>query len=191
MDIIVLDVSRYSYAIRNWWTYVVRAVMFVIVGILIMTRTTETYLGLAALFGAMVIISGILEVFVGSGTPMQAGRGRSIATGVIEMLLGVLIWIIPGAFIFYLPFLLGFWLLFRGYTLISATSDMIGYDVKGSGLTLGLAIIVVMLALLVLANPFFTIGNVHIWLGCTLIVAGIAEGTYALHLNRLKKFLTA
>lgn len=190
MEVIVFDVSRYSNSIRNWGVSLVLAVMFLIVGILVFTRPGETYLGLGVLFGAMVAISGICEIFVGMGTPPQAGRGRLIATGVIELLLGILLWVTPGIMMFYLPFILGFWIMFRGYSLISVASDMIGYGVKGSGWTLALAILVVLFSFAILANPFFALGRISVWIAIALILAGCAELIYAMHLRRLKRYLT-
>ena len=63
--VIVYDVSRYSGAIRNWWASLTLGIIFLAFGILVFTRTGDTWLGLTLGFACMVIISGVLELITG------------------------------------------------------------------------------------------------------------------------------
>lgn len=187
--VIVYDVSRYSGAIRNWWASLTLGIVFLAFGILVFTRTGDTWFGLALGFACMVIISGILELITGGATPVQAGRGRFIATGVIEILLGIIIVMMPDVLFVYLPLVLGFWLMFRGYTMLGNSSDMLGYGIKGAGWTLAFGILVVAASFFMLAVPFTGFGNYAVWLGLALIFAAAGTVFYAVQLSKLRKFL--
>jgi uncharacterized membrane protein HdeD (DUF308 family) len=187
--VIVYDVSRYSGAIRNWWASLTLGIIFLAFGILVFTRTGDTWLGLTLGFACMVIISGVLELITGGATPVQAGRGRLIATGVIEILLGAIIIMIPEVLFVYLPLVLGFWLMFRGYSMVSNSSDMVGYGIKGAGLTLAFGILTILTSFLMLAVPFIGFGSYALWLGLALLFAAIGTVFYAVQLAKLRKYL--
>lgn len=186
--VVVYDVSRYSGWIKNWWAALTLGIVFLIFGVIVFTRTVENLYGLALAFACMVIISGVLELITGGATPPQNGRGRLIAAGVIEILLGIIIIMVPSVLFAYLPLVLGFWLMFRGYTIISNSSDMIGYNIKGAGWVLVFAILVVIAAFFMLIVPFMGWGSYIAWLGLSLLFAAVAMIIYAIMLNRLKKY---
>lgn len=188
-EVIVYDVSRYSGSIKNWWAALTLGIVFLAFGIIVFTRTGDNWFGLSIWFACMVIISGVLELITGASTPPQSGRGRFLAAGVIEILLGIIILMMPSILFAYLPLILGFWLMFRGYTMISNSSDMIGYNIKGAGWTLGLAVMVVIASFFMLAVPFLGWGTYILWLGLALLFASAAMIIYAIHLHKLSKHL--
>lgn len=187
--VIVYDVSRYVGSIKNWWAALTLGIVFLAFGIIVFTRTGENWYGLSLAFACMVIISGVLELITGASTPPQSGRGRFLAAGVIEIMLGIIILMVPAVLFAYLPLILGFWLMFRGYTMISNSSDMIGYNIKGAGWTLGLAVLVVISSFFMLAVPFIGWGSYILWLGLALLFAAAAMIIYSIHLSKLRRYL--
>lgn len=183
------DALRYRHSINNWWLSMLLGIIFFIVGIIVFFRPGDSYMALSVVFGIMVILSGILEIYLGSNTAGQAGRGWLIAGGVIEILLGILLLSTPSILFTVLPYVLGFWLLFRGFTAIGVASDMSSYGASGSGWTVALGILVIICAFFVLFNPVLGIGVVVVWLGLSLLFAGIELMVHAAHLRRLKKHL--
>lgn len=185
---VVLENDRYRDSVKNWWVSLVLGIIFFIVGIFVFFRPGESYLALAVTFGIIVLISGILEIYQGSNTPAREGKGWLVAAGIIELLLGILMLSVPGILIMIMPFLLGFWLMFRGFTTIGVASDMIGYGVRGAGWTLAIAILVVICSFFILADPLFGIGAIVLWLGLSLVLAGIGLMVHAGHLHMLRKY---
>ena len=88
-----------------------------------------------------------------------------------------------------LPFVLGFWLMFRGFTAIGIASDMQDYGVRGAGWTMAIAILVIICAFFVLFNPIIGVGLAVFWLGASLILAGIDMMVHGAHLHQLQKQL--
>ena len=90
-------------------------IIFFIVGIVVFFEPSGTYLALSVLFGNVVILSGAFELYLGTKAHTGSGMGWYIAGGVIESLLGILLLCTPSMLFTILPFVLGFWLLFRGF----------------------------------------------------------------------------
>ena len=183
------DAGRYRHSIDNWWLSLLLGILFFIVGIIVFFRPGDSYLALSVLFGIVVILSGILEIYLGANATGQSGRGWLIAGGVIEILLGLLMLSTPSVLLSVLPYVLGFWLLFRGFTSIGLASDMNAYGVQGSGWTVALGVLVIICAFFILFNPVLGIGVVVLWLGLSLLFAGINLMVHAAHLRRLKRHL--
>lgn len=189
MENTIFNADRYRHAIHNWWLSLLLGILFIIVGIVVFFRPGDSYLALSVLFGITVILSGILGIYLGANTAGQAGRGWLIAGGIIEILLGILLLSTPSVLFTVLPFVLGFWLLFRGFTAVGVASDMTGHGIQGSGWTMAFGILVIICAFFVLFNPIIGVGLVVVWLGLSLLFAGIDLIIHATHLRRLKVHL--
>lgn len=183
------EVSQYRSSIKNWWVSLILGIIFFIVGIMVFMNPGDSYLALSVTFGLMVVVSGVIEIYVGAVTPAKSGRGWLITAGVIETLLGIIILSLPSVMITILPFVLGFWLMFRGFTSIGVASDMMSAGIKGAGWTLTFAILVVIASFFVLANPVIGVGVVVVWLGIALLFAGTTLIINGFHLQHLNKHL--
>jgi uncharacterized membrane protein HdeD (DUF308 family) len=164
-------------------------IIFFIVGIVVFFEPGGTYLALSVLFGIVVILSGAFELYLGTKAPTGSGMGWYIAGGVVEILLGILLLCTPSMLFTILPFVLGFWLLFRGFMAVGVASEMMGVGIKGAGWTMTLGILVIISAFLVLFNPIIGVGVVVFWVGLSLLLAGVDLIAHAVTLRRLRKEL--
>ena len=153
-------------------------IIFFIVGIVVFFEPGGTYLALSVLFGIVVILSGAFELYLGTKAPTGSGKGWYIAGGVVEILLGILLLCTPSMLFTILPFVLGFWLLFRGFMAVGVASEM-----------MGVGILVIISAFLVLFNPIIGVGVVVFWVGLSLLLAGVDLIAHAVTLRRLRKEL--
>ena len=190
MEKIIKNVERYRGPIRNWWVGLVLGILSIAMGVIVFMHPGESYLTLSILFGIGILLMGILDLYIGVGMHKQSGKGWVIATGIIEMLLGILLMCLPVVSMGMIPFLLAFWLLFRGFTLIGISSDMIAWGIKGPGWVIALAILMIICAFIVMFNPVVGMGAIVIWLGVSFLLLGIAMIVLAFDLNKLRKDLT-
>jgi uncharacterized membrane protein HdeD (DUF308 family) len=86
-----------------------------------------------------------------------------------------------------LPFILAFWLLYRGSFSIGLAFDMRSYGDKNWGWFLFLGIAILFFGLMVLINPAFGAANIIIWTGSAFIFAGIFRIYLSVKLRKLKK----
>ena len=122
----------------------------------------------------------------------------SMLLGIIFFIVGIVVFFEPGGILLLctpsmlftiLPFVLGFWLLFRGFMAVGVASEMMGVGIKGAGWTMTLGILVIISAFLVLFNPIIGVGVVVFWVGLSLLLAGVDLIAHAVTLRRLRKEL--
>ena len=146
-------------AVRYWWLLLIIGIALFAVGVLIFVYPAQSYLGMSLVFGWLMLISGILEVVLSSANKhFITGRGWMMAGGIIEIILGII-----------LIFNVG---------LSAATLPI------GSGWTIFTGVLLLLCSLWILFQPL-VIGTtaVIVWVGITLLLAGITAFSLALQLR--------
>jgi uncharacterized membrane protein HdeD (DUF308 family) len=110
---------------RNWWLLLLRGIVAIIFGILAFVMPGITLLTLIILYGAFVLVDGILAVGAaiwGDGRAGNAGpRWWLAVVGVLGIIAGVLTFVWPGITALVLLIFIGVWSLLNGiFTIIGA-----------------------------------------------------------------------
>lgn len=181
--------DKYHSCVKYWWMSLVVGIIVLILGILMFVYPGASYITLSLLFGIVILISGISYVVMSTARTLR-GRGWLLASGIIEIILGIILTIWPAISAVSIPYFLGFWLLFKGFTMIGIGSDM--SDVKGSGWgwTIVTAILLIICSFIILIQPIvFGIEAVIIWIGVSFIIAGISLASFSIQLKAMGKHL--
>ena len=83
--------ERFKSLTRYWWAMLILGVAIFVVGILIFTYPGESYIGMAALFAVLMLVSGIIEVVIAFTEKYMVGRGWAAVLGVLEIILGIIL----------------------------------------------------------------------------------------------------
>lgn len=186
----ITSISSYGRAIRNWWVFIVLGLLFIAMGIVVFRHPAATYATLAVFFGILILISGIVQIFIGAYAPRNSGRGWMIAAGAVETVLGLILTFNIAVSGTILPLFLGFWLMFRGLTMIGFASDLRGAGIKGTGWTIFWGIALMLCALVILVFPGAGAGLIITWLGVSFPVAGTGMIFFGLYLRGQRKNLS-
>ena len=178
-------------AVRYWWLLLIIGIALFAVGVLIFVYPAQSYLGMSLVFGWLMLISGILEVVLSSANKhFITGRGWMMAGGIIEIILGIILIFNVGLSAATLPIFLGFWLMLRGFSAIGLGGDMSSMNVPGSAWTIISGILLLLCSLWVLIQPLvFGTTMVVVWVGISLLFAGIAAISLAMQLKSAHKHL--
>ncbi len=183
----MLNLEHYGSAVKNWKLTLLMGIVLLVLGIVVFFHPADSYLTLSVLFGVVVLLSGVLEIYYGANTPGAGDRTASIAAGAVEIILGLWLFSAPILLMSALPFVLGFWLLYRGSRAIAAASDMRAEGIKRTGwITLWGALVMVG-AFFVLFHPVVGGGLAVVWIGFTLLFAGLNLIAYAIRLAALRR----
>ena len=167
-------------AVRYWWLLLIIGIALFVVGILVFVYPTQSYLGMSLLFGWLMLISGILEVVLSSvNKHFITGRGWMLAGGIIEIVLGIILIFNVALSAATLPIFLGFWLMLRAFGAIGLGSDMGAMQIAGSGWTIFSGILLLV----------FGTTAVIVWVGISLLFAGVAACSLSLQLHRAHRCL--
>ena len=98
--------ERFKSLTRYWWAMLILGVAIFVVGILIFTYPGESYIGMAALFAVLMLVSGIIEVVIAFTEKYMVGRGWAAVLGVLEIILGIILICSPAITAMMLPIIL-------------------------------------------------------------------------------------
>lgn len=177
--------------IRHWWLMLVVGILSVIAGILVFVFPLETYVTLSILFGVLMILVGAAQLILSSSSNNYLMmRGYFIVGGVLDVLLGLFLCLYPGITIFLLPILLGIWMLYHSFMIIAFGGDLDTFDAGGHGFVVGSGILLLILAILILMNPFSAgIAAVVVLTGIGLVVSGLILIMLSVRLRDLHKVI--
>lgn len=173
--------------IRHWWMFLIIGLLSIIAGIIVFSRPAESYLTLSIMFGVLMLVTGIVELTVSiTSNNYFMTRSYRIIGGILDLLIGLFLCIYPGVTLVILPVMLGIWMMFHSFMIIGFGSDMDSMRVKGSGWTVALGVIMLILSLAIVMCPF-TIGTAYVVVlsGCAFIVFGIILIILSTRLRRI------
>lgn len=176
-------------AIKFWWLFAIMGVLIFIAGFLSLIYPAESFLGMSLIFGWVILFSGISQVIIfATSKHVLTGRGWMLAGGIIEVLLGLVLICSIALSAMSLPVFLGFWLLFRGFSMVGMGGDMKTMGVEGGGWTIFTAILLIILAFIVLMQPLiFGVQMVVAWVGISFLFAGASLVYFSFHLRKAHK----
>lgn len=140
--------------VKNWWVSLVLGILFIAVALLMMFYPLEGYGALIILFSVCMFVSGIFEiVFSASNRKVLSGWGWYLTCGIIDLLMGLFLICVPGLTALMIPFLLAFWIMFRGFSAIGVAIDFQRLGVRGWGWYLAFGILAILCSFLILWSP--------------------------------------
>ena len=177
-------------AIKHWYLPLILGILFIAMGIWAIITPVETYLSLAILFSVAFIVTGILQIIFSISFRKQLdGWGWSLAAGILDFIIGLILIIHPQITIITLPLFVGFVVLYRSIMAIAWSIELKKYKVSDWGWLLSIGILGVIFSFFLLWNPFFAGLTVAVFTGIALITIGIFHIHYSIDLRKLKNTL--
>ena len=174
-------------AVKYWWLLLLTGLILVAVGVWVFASPATAYLSLSIVFGASILSIGFFETaFAISARKSLEGWGWTLASGLLDIVIGAYLLSYPGVTMAILPFVLGFWLLFRGFSAIGFSFDIKSYGDSNWGWFLLLGIGIIFFAFMILAVPAFGAANIIAWTGLSFIFAGVFRIILAFKLKEWK-----
>lgn len=162
-------------AVQHWWLMLIAGILCIAAGISVFAFPLESYAALSILTGVVMLVVGAAKLIAASASGNYLMmRGYVIVGGALDLILGLFLCIYPGVTAALLPIMLGFWLLYNSFVLLGFSGDFDTFGIQGGGmLTVG-GILMLLLSIMVLVNPFGAgIATVIFMAGTGLIVFGI------------------
>jgi uncharacterized membrane protein HdeD (DUF308 family) len=166
---------------RNWWVLLLTGIVGVVAGGIILF--TDWSVGdLAAFIGAVLLFRGIFLMF---SVPLDgSGRGWAVGLGVIEALVGLAVWVWPGATLLVIAFWVGWYVLFSGITTIAGSISARGL-LPYWGVMLAFGILETLFSFWLLARPGLTLVAAVLALGLWSLIYGVVQIALAFETKNL------
>lgn len=172
---------------KNWWLLLVRGIILIILSIFVFKNPGAGLLGLSMYIGIAYLFSGIISSM---GTLRYRKHinhwGWSLASGLFDILFGILFLTKPELTVSFIVLMLGFWFIF--YSIVGIMGSIVLKDggVQNWWIDFAGGLMGVVIGFIIILNPFagaFTI----IWiLGFGLFVIGLLNIIAAFLLKNVK-----
>ena len=147
--------------VKNWWISLILGILYVVVALSLMFSPLDGYAALSILFSVSMLVSGLLEIsFSVSNRRRVSSWGWYLAGGIIDMILGFYLIAYPLLSMEVIPFIIAFWLMFRGFSSVGYAMDLKRYGTKDWGWYIALGILAVICSLIILWQP--AVGAIYV-----------------------------
>jgi uncharacterized membrane protein HdeD (DUF308 family) len=140
--------------VKNWWVSLILGILFITVSLILMFYPVEGYQTLVIMFCACMFASGVLEViFSLSNRKILSGWGWYLTCGIIDILIGIFLIYHPALTAAVIPYILAFWIMFRGFTAIGFSIDLRHVGINGWGWYTMLGILAILCSIAIIWQP--------------------------------------
>lgn len=172
--------------IANWWMIFMSGILFVVLGIWIISSPLQSYFTISLFFAAIITLAGLMELtFTLLNRKALSSWPWYLAGGVVDVFVGVYLMAYPLVTMILLPIFFGLWMLFRGVVAVSHSLQMRRSHGWGSDIMLITGSVIILLSILIIINPALGVLNFLTWTSLSFIVSGFFRITLSLRLRAL------
>lgn len=180
--------EQINYAVKNWWLSLLLGILYVVVALCLMFAPLSSYVALSVIFSVSMLISGILEIiFAASNRKTISSWGWYLAGGIIDLILGFYLVAYPLLSMEVIPFIVAFWLMFRGFTMIGYSMDLQRYGTREWGWYLAFGILAIICSLAIIWQPGIGALSIVYMLAFAFLIIGFFRIMLSFELKRLHK----
>jgi|TARA_R100001369_G_C3326719_1_gene169955 uncharacterized membrane protein HdeD (DUF308 family) len=173
---------------QKWWINLLMGLLFVSLGVWVFIAPLASYVSLTIFFSLALATAGAFEILA-SIFYRKGSRnwGWYMSGGILDLLIGGYLIFNPLITMTVLPYILAFWLLFRGLVALGVSLQLRTYEIKGWGWMLLYGAGILSFSVLIMFYP--VIGGLSIVFATALafLVLGLFNISAAYHLNRARK----
>ena len=172
----------------KWYLELIMGILFIAVGVWVFMTPAASYLALSIFFAVTFLATGIMEISVAiSSRKYTEGWGWSLAGGIVDTLIGLLLVSKPVFTMAVLPFYVGFALMFRSALAIGFSFALGRLKIPGWGFMLFIGILGIILAFIMIWNPAFGGLTIVAYTALAFLSGGIFQVYLSFQLKQLNK----
>ena len=170
------DYEKTEYLIKRWWLSLLSGLLALVVGFIILVNPVTSYYIFAIWLGAAIFVVGLFGLMQSfSSKNYFVRRGWLIVANVADVIIGLILLFNALIAEVFMPTLLGFWLLYRGATMLVQGFDLRDYGIRDAGWVIFYAALIIALAVAILWLPMsFGIEAVILFIALAVIVYGVS-----------------
>ncbi len=180
-------VRRASRVVKHWWLMAIAGLLCILAGIAVFIFPLKSYAVISILSGVLILFVGASQLIIASSSSNYlAAKGYILVGGVLDLLIGIFLCIYPNVTLILLPIMLGIWMMYHSFMIIAFGGDMENFRLEGGKTTIFGGVLLLVLSVLVLINPFGAgVATVIVLAGVGLIVFGGLFCMIAMKLRRI------
>jgi uncharacterized membrane protein HdeD (DUF308 family) len=177
--------SMSSLLAQNWWAVALRGVFAIIFALIAFLSPGATILSFVLFFSAYMLVDGVFGIVSGIRAASNNQRwGLLILEGILNILVGIIAFIMPGLTVLFFVTLVAVWSLITGVLMVVAAFKL--NPEYGRGWLIFSGIVSVLFGIALLIAPLIGAVVLTWWLGAYALVFGIGLLVLAFKLRRWK-----
>ena len=158
---------------QNWWALALRGVFAIIFALIAFFMPGATLLSLVWVFAAYMLVDGVFGIVSGIRAASNNQRwGLLILEGILNILVGVIAFLMPGLTVLFFVTLMAVWSLITGVLMIVAAFKL--NPTYGRGWLIFSGIVSVLFGIALLLAPLVGAVVLTWWLGAYALIFGIS-----------------
>ena len=181
-------VGGLGYAVKNWWMSLLLGLLYIAVALCLLFAPVSSYVALSVIFSISILVSGILEIFFAVGNKKIINSwGWYLAGGIIDLLIGIYLVFYPLVSMELIPFIVAFWLMFRGFSATGYSMDLKRYGTRNWGWYMVFGILAILCSIGVIWQPALGAFTLVYMIAYALLIIGIFRVMLSFELKSLHK----
>lgn len=177
-------------AVKHWYLPLLLGIIFIMLGIWVFRTPIGSFITLSVLFAITFFLTGVVELsFAFANAKRLHNWGWSLASGIIDLLIGLLLVSQPILTIVILPLYIGFAVMFRSIMTIGWAIELRKMKVKNWGTALLISIIGVLFSLIMLESPAIADFTIVVYTAMAFVILGFFYIDLAFKLKKVSKAL--
>lgn len=178
--------QNYTNPYKYWYLPLITGIIFIISGIYIFRTPLASYLTLSMIFAAIFFVTGIMEVVNAFSNRQYPNWGWSLAGGIVDLVLGIMLISSPALSATILPLYVGITILFHSIMGIGSSLALKKVGIKSWATVMIFSILGLLFAILMIANPVFGGLTIVYYTAISFIMIGVFQIMLAFGLKKLK-----
>ena len=180
-------IKMLSKSVKHWYLPLIAGIIFIAVGVIVFTTPQESYLALSVLFSVSFLITGLSDIiFSISNRKELEGWGWNLALGLLNAIVGIMLFVHPEISVLTLPLFVGFVVLFRSIAAIGTSFELKNYYVLDWGYLMVIGVLGIIFSFILIWNPGFAGLSLVIWTALSFIAIGAYNIYLSMKLKKLK-----
>ena len=181
-------IDTINFGVKNWWVSLLLGLLYILIAICLMFTPLASYVALSVLFSVSMFVSGTLEIlFAVTNKKNISSWGWYLASGIIDLILGIYLMANIGLSMAVLPFIVAFWLMFRGFSSTGYSIDLKRYGTRDWGWYMAFGILAILCSLLILWQPAIGALYAVYMISFTFLIIGLFRIMLSFELKNLHK----
>ena len=176
-----------QHSVKNWWMSLILGILYICVALCRMFAPLRSYVALSIIFSISMLVSGILEILFAISNKHVSSWGWYLAGGIIDLIIGIYLVAYPMVSMEVIPFLIAFWLMFRGFSATGYSMDLKRYGTRDWGWYMAFGILAILCSLLILWQPAVGALYAVYMISFTFLIIGLFRFMLAFELKNLHK----
>lgn len=181
-------IDTINFGVKNWWVSLLLGLLYILIAICLMFTPLASYVALSVLFSVSMFVSGTLEIlFAVTNRKNISSWGWYLASGIIDLILGIYLMANIGLSMAVLPFIVAFWLMFRGFASTGYAMDLKHYGTRNWGWYMAFGVLAILCSIGIIWQPGLGALSLVYMIAYTLLIIGIFRVMLSFELKSLHK----